>query len=89
MQPLLLDASTLIGATSHVQGEDEDELKDHIDNLGMPPVISNLLKTLIKHMGDEIDISATHPQLGVQARITGEGLGQVLKTVSKYLPRKD
>lgn len=34
IQPLLMDAHTLIGATSSV-GSDE-ELEDHLDNLGAP-----------------------------------------------------
>lgn len=63
IQPLLMDAHTLIGATSSV-GSDE-ELEEHLDNLGAPQAISHLLKVLIEHMGDEIGLSVTHPQLGL------------------------
>jgi len=55
-----MDAQTLIGATSHVSSE-EDELEQHLDTLRVPPAIRKLVKVLIAHMADEIDISIVHP----------------------------
>jgi hypothetical protein len=80
-----MDAQTLIGATSHVSSE-EDELEQHLDTLRVPPAIRKLVKVLIAHMADEIDISIVHPQIGFQGRIVGEGLSLIVKNVAKFIP---
>ena len=85
--PLLMDASTLVGATSNVSSD--DELEDHLNNLKVPDALAHLIRVLAAQMGDEITLTATHPQLGLQARLCGEGLAMVVKTVAKFLPRKN
>ena len=59
VQPLMMDANTLIGATSNVSGD--EELEEHLNNLAAPKAIAHLLQVLIEHMSDEIDLSITHP----------------------------
>ena len=60
IQPLLMDAATLVGATSHVSSD--DELEEHLASLAMiHPPADQLLKALIKHISDEVGISITHP----------------------------
>lgn len=81
--PLLMDANNLVGATSNVSSD--DQLEEHFESIQTFPPLITLLKALIKHMGDEINLSVTHQHVGVQARITGEGLNDVLKTMCKYM----
>ncbi len=87
IQPLLMDADSLIGATSSI-GSDE-ELEEHLKNLALPEAIGHLLKVLVEEMGDEIGVSVTHPQLGLQMRVVGEGLKLVVKSIAKYMPSKE
>ena len=44
----------------------------------------HLLEELIDGMSDEVNISITHPQMGLQGRAVGKGLGLVVKNVVKY-----
>lgn len=89
VQPLMMDAYTLISSTSNVSSEEDDELVKHLDGLAIPPAIAHLIKVLIEHMGDQVCLSVTHPQIGMQARIIGEGLNLIVKTVAKYLPNNN
>jgi hypothetical protein len=85
IESLLMDADSLIGATSSI-GSDE-ELEEHLKNLKVPPAIGQFLHTLIEHLGDEVNFSVTHPQLGLQARLTAKsGLKLIVKSIAKYLP---
>jgi len=83
MQTIQLDAQSIITATSNV-GSDE-EFDEHIKNLNAPPALGNLLQVLIGSMSDEVNISITHPQLGLQGRVIGKGLNLLLKTITKYM----
>lgn len=84
--PLLMDAGSLIGATSNVASD--EEFDSHIENLKtIPPPIAKLMGILVAQMGDEVTLSASHPQLGMLLRLNGEGLALILKTFVKYLPR--
>jgi hypothetical protein len=47
--------------------------------------VGHLIAALIEHMADEVNVTVTHPQLGLQGRVVGKGLGLVLKNVVKYL----
>lgn len=63
LQPLLMDAASLIAATSNVSSD--EELPEHLNNLKVPsPAIALLLKDLAAHLDNEIDISLTHPSIG-------------------------
>jgi hypothetical protein len=87
LQPLLMDAGSLIAATSNVSSD--DELPEHLDNLKIPPAAGLLLKDLAAHLGNEIDISLTHPSAGAQIRIIGNGLNLVVRNLAKYLEAND
>jgi hypothetical protein len=54
-----MDADSLIGATSSISSDEEFE--QHLKNLAMPPAIGHLLAVLAEHMGDELNLSVTHP----------------------------
>lgn len=79
-----MDAHTLVGATSGVSSDEELEM--HIKNLHVPDAVKQLLEILIANMGDELKVTATHPQLGLQARLSGKGLSHVVKTIAKFIP---
>jgi hypothetical protein len=53
-----MDADSLIGATSSVSDE---EFEQHLQNLSLPPAIGHLVGVLVEHMGDELNLSITHP----------------------------
>lgn len=88
IQPLLMDADSLIGATSGVSSDEDFET--HLANLDMPPAVGHLIGVLCEHMGDELNLSVTHPHLGLQARLSAKsGLKLVVKTIAKYLSAKE
>ena len=88
IQPLLMDADSLIGATSAISSD--EEFTQHLDRLEMPPAVGHLLAVLCENMGDELNLSVTHPQIGVQARLSAKsGLKLVLKSIAKYIPAKE
>ena len=81
-----MDAGSLIGATSNVSSDEEfDEYMNGLSNL--PPQIIPILKDLVAHLGNEIDLSLTHPAIGARVRVVGTGLNLVAKTAFKYLPQ--
>jgi hypothetical protein len=81
-----MDAGSLIAATSNVTSDDEfDEYISGISSL--PPQIIPLLKDLVAHMGNEIDVSLTHSAVGARVRVIGTGLNLVVKNALKYLPQ--
>lgn len=51
----------------------------------MPPNLAEIVKIGNDHLGDEIDFSFVHPQLGLKGRITGKGLSHIVKNGSKFI----
>ena len=45
----------------------------------MPKPLAAIVKALDGHLGDEIHFSVVQPKVGVAGRITGEGLGLLLR----------
>ena len=80
--PLMMNPQQLIGGTSNVSSD--EEFHDHLSQLEAPPALSHLLAALIESMSDEVNVTITHPQLGLQGRAVGKGLGLILKNVVKY-----
>jgi hypothetical protein len=62
LQPLLMDAASLIAGTSNVSSD--DELPEHLNNLKIPGPVALLVRDLAAHLDNEIDISLTHPSAG-------------------------
>jgi hypothetical protein len=85
VEPLLMDAQTLIASVSGVS--DDDELESFIDEeLLVPPPVKKIVKFLIAHLGDEIDFVVCHPQFGVKGRVAGKGLSEGVKNAIKFMP---
>ena len=55
--PLLMDAESLIAATSKV--DEADGVFAHIDTFPLPPPALEAAKSLLKYLGDEINVTAT------------------------------
>jgi hypothetical protein len=84
VEPILMDANTLIGATSSITSD--EDLEEHLNTLAQNNgAVGLVLRILIKHLGDEIEFSALTPHIGVKGRIHGEGLNLVAKTLAKYM----
>ena len=54
IEPLLMDASSLINATSGVSSDDDAEYEEFL-NTAVPPPVAAILRVLNAHLGDEID----------------------------------
>ena len=81
VEPILMDAATLISATSNVSSD--DELEEYLTN-SVPPHIALIARILIKHLGDEINFTALHPHFGIRGRFHGDGLNLLIKNLVKY-----
>jgi hypothetical protein len=82
MAPLMMNPDALISGTSNVSSE--EEFQEHLKQLNAEPAVGHLLQALIDSMADEMNVTVTHPQLGLQGRVVGKGLGLLLKNVVKY-----
>jgi|LauGreDrversion4_2_1035121.scaffolds.fasta_scaffold400957_1 hypothetical protein len=80
-----MDANTLIEATSGISN-DEDVVQDHLNHLKLPEPVIDLIKVLIKDLQDDLTLTLVHPQLGLIARLNGQGLNQVIRAVVKFVP---
>ena len=83
VEPLLMDAASLINATSGVSSDEDAEYEEFL-NTTVPPPVAAILRILNAHLGDEIDFQAVSHNLGVVGRVHGKGLGLLLKNASKY-----
>lgn len=81
VEPILMDAQTLISATSNVSSD--DDLEEFLST-SVPPHISLIAKILINHLGDEVNMTALHPSFGIRGRFHGEGLNLLIKALVKY-----
>lgn len=85
IEPLLMDALTLIHSVGGCSSD--EELDDHLNGLLMKP-FDDIVKLLIEHLGNEIIFSVVQPRIGVAGRISGNGLGLLLKNIAK-IPKSD
>ena len=81
VEPILMDAPTLVGATSKVSSD--EELDEFLDN-EVPKPLAMVTRILMKHLGDEITFSALHPHLGVKGRVHGEEMHYLIRNGIKY-----
>ena len=84
LEVAMIDAPTLVASTSNVSSDDDAELEEHITN-SIPPQYAELVKLLIKHVGDNIHFSLVDRNIGLKGRLSGEGLNLIAKTGLKYL----
>lgn len=82
LEPILMDALTLIHAMGGCNSDEEEEYNAHLES-AVPPLFRTVIKVLNEHLGDEISFSVVQSQIGVAGRITGEGLGSLVRHGSK------
>lgn len=78
IEPLLMDALTLIHAVGGCNSDEQEEFDEHLNNT-VPKPLAAIVRALDGHLGDEIHFSVVQPKVGVAGRITGEGLGLLLR----------
>lgn len=84
IEPLLMDASALINATSSVSSDDDADYEEFL-NTAVEPPFAAILKALNEHLGDEIELHAVTHNLGIIVKVQGKGLSLLVKNASKYL----
>jgi len=77
VEPVLLDAATLISSTSGQTFENDEELFKHIQE-NVPAPFGDVAALLSKHLGDTVEVEFIDKYVGVKGRITGEGLNLIL-----------
>ena len=60
IEPLLMDAFTLISSTSNVTSDEEEDFEEFL-NTSVPPALAKLIRIVVEHLGNEIDFSIVHP----------------------------
>lgn len=81
--PAMMDAFTLIMSITSIATD--EEFDESLKSSGIPEPLYHLIKLGVDHLGDEIDFSVAHPQLGLKGRLTGDGLGQILYSGCKFI----
>ena len=84
VEPLMMDAATLITAASQVHSDEDEEFEEHVREKIGEPFIFEMVNFMVKHLGDEVEVSVAHKYAGVKKRITAEGLGLLLKAILKF-----
>jgi hypothetical protein len=79
-----MDAFTLISSTSSVSSDDDADYEEFLAG-AVPPPIADALRALNEYLGDEIDFQLLQESLGLVGRISGAGLGLLVKNASKYI----
>jgi len=80
IEPLLMDALTLIHSVGGCSSD--DELENHLNTV-IPPPFGPLIKVIIDHLGNEINYSVIQPKIGVAGRIAGDELALLVKNLVK------
>jgi hypothetical protein len=83
VEPLLMDAASLINATSAVNSDEESEYEEFLNN-NVPPPFAAIIRALNEHLGDEIDFQVVTHNVGIVGRVQGKGLPLLFKNGTKY-----
>jgi len=73
VEPVLLDAATLITSTSGKSFENDEEFFAHLEET-IPPPFTGIATLFSKYLGDEVNFAVVDEFVGLKGRITGEGL---------------
>jgi len=83
VEPVLLDASTLITSTSGKSFENDEEFFAHLEET-IPPPFTGIATLFSQHLGDEVNFTVLDEYVGLKGRVTGEGLQLILRNGLKY-----
>lgn len=78
VEPLLMDALTLVHAVGGCNSDEAEEFEQHLST-NVPPPLAAVVRALDGNLGDEITYSVTQPRIGITGRINGVGLGLLLR----------
>lgn len=81
--PFLMDAKMLVMLTSKCPND--NNFDKHLNDSGIPEPIVAIAKWAITHVGDDVTVDFAHPQLGVKANLSGEGLALAVRTALKFI----
>jgi len=83
VEPVLLDAASLITTTSGKSFENEEEEFKNLEET-IPAPFNEVALIFAKHLGDEINFEVLDKAIGLKGRISGEGLNLILRNALKY-----
>jgi hypothetical protein len=83
VEPILLDANSLIMSASQVHSDDDDDWKEHLGE-HFSEEQQEMINFIVANMGDEIDLSINNSRVGIKARLTADGLAAAYKTAIKF-----
>lgn len=82
VEPVLLDAATLITSTSGKSFENDEEFFESLNEL--PEPFNAISQLFARHLGDEVNFEVLDEFVGLKGRVTGEGLNLILRNGLKY-----
>jgi hypothetical protein len=83
VEPVLLDAPSLITTTSGKSYENDEEFFAFLQN-DLPEPFNELAVIFSKHLGDEVNFEVLDEFVGLKGRVTGESLNLILRNGLKY-----
>jgi hypothetical protein len=83
VEPVLLDASTLITSTSGNSFENDEEFFKNLNEV-LPAPANEIAILFSQHLGDEVVFEVLDEYVGLKGRIAGEGLNLILRNGLKY-----
>lgn len=84
VEPVLMDAPTLISSVSGKSFDNEEDYYNHVND-SVPPPFNDLASLLARHLGDRIDFVLAGPFGGIKGHVDGEGLNLILQNGLKFL----
>jgi len=86
VEPVLLDAHTLVSMTSKVSSDEESDMDEYLNSkIPLPPAV-DLVKILLKQLGDDVELTFVGNFLGLKCRLTGKDLNLLVRNAVKYGP---
>jgi hypothetical protein len=83
VEPVLMDASSLISSVSGRSFENEDEFSTFVSE-SIPPPFNEVAAIFAKHLGDRVDFTVAGPYGAIKAHVDGEGLHLILQNGLKF-----
>jgi len=82
VEPVLMDANTLVQSASQVHSEDAEEFKQHVAEAFGP--LAPIVNFLSNNLGDDVTLSVSGTRVGLKARVNADGLATLVKTIAKF-----
>jgi hypothetical protein len=78
VEPVLLDAKTLLSTVSGEAFENDEDLLKHLEE-NIPEPFNEIGALFARHLGDDVELKIVDVFVGVKGRVSGEGLNQILR----------